>query len=74
MIERIGEGGTFKRVDYDLGNIYEVSLLVHFADGKSEIFETTVDDDCSVDDVIYSIDADCEMNCDPRVTSYEICF
>ena len=73
-IERIGEGGTFERIESEFANEYSVDLLIHFADGTSAIFSGVVDDEFTVQDLAISIDADQEMNDLSRVVSYEVCF
>ena len=74
MIERIGEGGTFERIESEFANEYSVDLLIHFADGTSAIFSGVVDDEFTVQDMAVSIDTEQELHDLSRVVSYEVCF
>jgi len=73
-IERIGEGGTFERIESELENEYMVDLLIHFEDGTSAIFNGVVDDENDVEAMAISIDAEQELHDLTRVVSFEVCF
>lgn len=73
-IERIGEGGTFERIESELENEYMVDLLIHFKNGTSAIFSGVVDDENDVEAMAISIDTEQELHGLTRVVSFEVCF